>query len=144
MNVMQTNTPYDALGREMCLRRWKSQFGYKAPKYASVEFMRKVFAFEAQVAFSGGHSRAVKNVLKACLKEPVRGKSKADAKTPSPAAMRPGTHLVREWNGRIYQVEVAANGFRMDGKNYGSLTAVARKITGSAWSGPRFFGLAKT
>lgn len=55
--------------------------------------------------------------------------------------MRPGTHLVREWNGRTYQVEVLENGFRLDGKYYRSLSAIARKITGAHWSGPRFFGM---
>lgn len=144
MNLEPAKTSFDMLDRELCLKQWKKQFGHTPPKYASVEFMRKVFAYEAQVAAFGGHSRAVRNVLKACLKEPGR-KSKADAKAiPSPAALRPGSHLVREWNGRIYQVEVTPNGFQMDGKHYGSLTAIARKITGVAWSGPRFFGLAKT
>ena len=35
-----------------------------------------------------------------------------------------GTHLVREWNGRTYQVEVVDNGYRFDGKTYPSLTAI--------------------
>ena len=52
-----------------------------------------------------------------------------------------GTHLVREWNGRTYQVEVIDNGYRFDGKTYPSLTTIAKRITGTHWSGPRFFGL---
>ena len=52
-----------------------------------------------------------------------------------------GTHLVREWNGRTYQVEVVDNGYRFDGKTYPSLTAITKRITGTHWSGPRFFGL---
>ena len=52
-----------------------------------------------------------------------------------------GTHLVREWNGRTYQVEVLDNGYRFDGKTYPSLTTIAKRITGTHWSGPRFFGL---
>ena len=52
-----------------------------------------------------------------------------------------GAVLVREWNGRTYQVSVLEHGFRMDGKDYTSLTAIAQKITGAKWSGPRFFGL---
>lgn len=135
----------ETLDRDTCLKRWKKQFGYGPPKYASVEFMRKVFAHEAQVAAFGGHSRAVRNVLKACL-EPARGSKPKNgaAAVPSPATLRPGTHLVREWNGRLYQVEVTTDGFQMDGKHFGSLTAIARQITGTAWSGPRFFGLART
>ncbi len=52
-----------------------------------------------------------------------------------------GTHLVREWNGRTYQVEVIDSGYRFDGKTYPSLTTIAKRITGTHWSGPRFFGL---
>lgn len=44
-----------------------------------------------------------------------------------------------EW--RTYQVEVLERGFRMDGRDFASLSAVAKKITGAHWSGPRFFGL---
>lgn len=55
-----------------------------------------------------------------------------------------GTQLVREWNGRPYRVEVTEAGFVLDGKCYSSLSAIAKKITGAHWSGPRFFGLNKT
>ncbi len=54
---------------------------------------------------------------------------------------RPGAHLVREWNGRTYQVEVLPKGFQMDGREWPSLSAIAKHITGTTWSGPRFFGL---
>ncbi len=146
MDKKTATISFDMLDRDACLKLWKKQFGQVPPKYASIEFMRKVFAFEAQVAAFGGHSRAVRNVLRACLKEAgPAGKPDASATgTPSPATLRPGTHLVREWNGRVYQVEVKADGFQMDGKHYGSLTAIARQITGTVWSGPRFFGLART
>jgi hypothetical protein len=48
---------------------------------------------------------------------------------------------MREWNGRIHVVDVVADGYRLDGKTYRSLSAVAKRITGTHWSGPRFFGL---
>ena len=60
--------------------------------------------------------------------------------SPGPA-ISAGAHLVREWNGRTYRVEALADGYRMDGRTYRSLSGVARRITGTAWSGPRFFGL---
>lgn len=138
--------PFDALDREACLKRWRKQFEHEPPRYVSVEFMRKVFAYEAQVTAFGGHSKAVRNVLKAHLKHTDQGGKRqvGTPSAPSPAALRSGTHLVREWNGRMYQVEVTADGFQMDGKPYSSLSAIARKITGTPWSGPRFFGLART
>lgn len=134
---------FDTLDREMCLQLWRKQFAHHPPKYVSVEFMRRVFAFEAQVMVHGGHSTAVRNALKACLKRVDLAKPQTGA-APSAATLRPGTHLVREWNGRSYRVEVTADGFLMDGTPYRSLTAIAQKITGTVWSGPRFFGLAKS
>jgi hypothetical protein len=55
--------------------------------------------------------------------------------------LRPGTRLVREWQGRTYDVLVVDNGFSWQDTRYRSLSAIARKITGTAWSGPLFFGL---
>ena len=52
-----------------------------------------------------------------------------------------GIHLVREWNGRTYHVQVIDYCYRFDGKTYPSLTTIAKRITGTHWSGPRFFGL---
>lgn len=54
----------------------------------------------------------------------------------------PGTVMVREYNGLTYRVMVLDDGrFELDGRPYKSLSAVARAITGSTYSGPVFFGL---
>ena len=54
----------------------------------------------------------------------------------------PGSQLVREWQGEMHVVDVVDGGYRWQGERYASLSAVAREITGTRWSGPRFFGLA--
>lgn len=56
-------------------------------------------------------------------------------------AIKLGTRLVRSWNGRTISVEVASDGFMFEDQRYGSLSAIANRVTGSKWSGPRFFGL---
>jgi hypothetical protein len=56
--------------------------------------------------------------------------------------LAPGTVLVREWADRDHQVTVTAEGlFEYEGRAFRSLSAVARHITGTPWSGPLFFGL---
>ena len=55
--------------------------------------------------------------------------------------MRPGTLLVREWNGHPQRVMVLAHGFAWNGNTYQSLSEVAHAMTGTRWSGPRFFGV---
>ena len=56
--------------------------------------------------------------------------------------IRLGSQLVREWNGKSYTVHVTDKGYVMSGVTYGSLSSAAKAITGSHWSGPRFFGVA--
>lgn len=55
--------------------------------------------------------------------------------------LSPGVVLTREWKGVIYRVTVTEAGFRHADRDYRSLSEVARAITGTRWSGPRFFGL---
>jgi hypothetical protein len=55
--------------------------------------------------------------------------------------IKPGTRLVREWNGRTHHVEAVVGGYLWNGKLHRSLSTIARAITGAHWSGPRFFGI---
>jgi len=63
------------------------------------------------------------------------------ANTRPRAELKGGTRLLREWQGRTYDVLVLDAGFCWQNTRYRSLSAIARKITGTAWSGPLFFGL---
>ena len=63
------------------------------------------------------------------------------ATTPRRPELKPGTRLVREWQGQTYEVLVLDEGFSWQGTQHRSLSAIARKITGTAWSGPLFFGV---
>jgi hypothetical protein len=60
---------------------------------------------------------------------------------PDKIGLRPGTVLIREWDGAPQRVMVLADGFAWNGSTYKSLSQVARAITGTRWNGPRFFGL---
>lgn len=59
----------------------------------------------------------------------------------SARTMMPGTRLVRDWHGETHTVTVRDRGYEWRGQTYRSLSLVAREITGTNWSGPRFFGL---
>jgi hypothetical protein len=63
------------------------------------------------------------------------------ASAPSSSKLAPGTRLLREWQGNTHHVTVVQGGFEYDGRTWRSLTAIARAITGTPWSGPLFFGL---
>ncbi len=55
----------------------------------------------------------------------------------------PGTRLVREWNGRTIDVIATEEGMIWEDRTYRSLSAIAREVTGTPWSGPRFYGIGK-
>ena len=58
-----------------------------------------------------------------------------------PRRLKTGTLLVREYQGVLHEVVVVPGGFQWRGVAYASLSAVAKDISGTAWNGPRFFGL---
>ena len=62
-------------------------------------------------------------------------------KTATSPLPRTGTILVREWRGTTHQVAVVDDGFLWNGKTHGSLSSIARAITGTNWNGPRFFAM---
>ena len=62
---------------------------------------------------------------------------------PDEPRLRPGTRLVRSWQGRTYSVLVTEHGFVMDDREYPSLSRIAEAVTGTHWSGPRFFGITR-
>ena len=55
--------------------------------------------------------------------------------------LKPGTRLMREWQGRTHEVLVCQDGFEWRQARYRSLSQIARAITGTRWSGPVFFGM---
>ncbi|MFZ3585508.1 DUF2924 domain-containing protein, partial [Loktanella sp. DJP18] len=122
--------------RAECLRMWSETFGSAPPPYLSVGFMTRALHHEAQCKRAGGLPAATRRALA----QIAAGRAVRDVPT-DPA--RPGTHYVREWNGRTYQVAVTPGGFVMDGRSWPSLSAIAKHITGTTWSGPRFFGLTR-
>ena len=58
--------------------------------------------------------------------------------------IKSGTRLIREWQGRTYEVAVTDTGYLWQGDHYRSLSRIAKAITGTRWSGPRFFGMKDT
>lgn len=121
------------LDRRALSARWKGIYGRPPPRKLSRQVMEKALAYEIQSKAFGGMTASVRRVLRPVL---------AGDCEPAPCrTVAPGTRLVREWNGRTYEVEVIEGGFVWQGRTWRSLSRIAREITGANWSGPRFFGL---
>jgi hypothetical protein len=119
-----------SFSRTALLERWQQDWGKDPPKYVSRRLLELSAAWHLQCRMYGGPDRELRRLL--------RSSGKSDAVKPS---IKPGTRLVREWNGRTHHVEVLEKGFRWNDRTYRSLSSIAKAITGAHWSGPRFFGL---
>jgi hypothetical protein len=113
---------------------WIDAFGKAPPHHMSMMFMRKALIWDEQCRCYGGLSPSLKRALKAA----ADGRA---SNAPMAVVVKSGTQLIREWNGKRYQVEVKEDGYHLADQYFKSLSAIALHITGTSWSGPRFFGL---
>ncbi len=119
--------------RDELVTIWMARFASKPPRGLSQAFLARLVAYDLQAGARGGISpRLEKRLL-----------SMAAGETPKPCApkLKPGAQLMRTWNGVTHRVDVVEEGYRYKEETYASLSAIARTITGTHWSGPRFFGL---
>jgi hypothetical protein len=119
------------LSRQQLMDRWRDLFKAAPPAAFTPDLIARGIAWRLQERALGGHSASARAALR---NTDARGARRRPA-------LRAGNRLVRRWRGRTYVVEVVSDGFVYEGEQFGSLSEVARKITGTRWSGPRFFGL---
>ena len=111
---------------------WVTVTGSALPR-VSPRLLRLALAWELQARAYGGLSR-----------ETVRTLDQLAAGKTSTVRAAPGMQLVREWQGKVHVVTVGEDKLiHWEERTYGSLSEVARAITGTRWSGPAFFGLKK-
>jgi hypothetical protein len=115
---------------------WRELFGQEPPVLGR-RYLEDRVAYRIQELHFGGLSDRARRKLDAL----------ADALDPKTARRRDpgrpiaGTQLRRQWQGIEHVVTVREHDFEYDGRPYRSLSAVARAIAGSQWSGWAFFGL---
>jgi hypothetical protein len=107
---------------------WRRLYG-APPALRSVELLRGLLAWRIQADATAGLGRDAA----AALSSPEKLKRQP--------ILPVGARVAREWRGVRHEVEVLEHGVRYAGRTYSSLSEVARQITGTRWSGPRFFGL---
>ncbi|HEY0958268.1 MAG TPA: DUF2924 domain-containing protein [Novosphingobium sp.] len=106
---------------------WGRRYG-APPRHRSVDLLRRVLAWRMQADILGGFDAATRKLLE------------KEGGGVLPAAVA-GTRLAREYGGRRHEVVVQDGAVVYEGRTFGSLSEVARHITGQRWNGPRFFGL---
>jgi hypothetical protein len=150
------------LPRSELAARWSKAYGCPPPKGVKHGLLERAAAWHLQARHLGGLSPMARKAIRDAARQrncraatPVKLRDDGSAlvtdqgespqrRTLKPAGgprMRAGMRLVREWNGRTHIVDITSDGFMFDGKTYRSLSAIAKRITGAHWSGPRFFGV---
>jgi len=117
---------------------WRRLYKAYPPKSLNRDLLELGVAWKIQERSLGGHNAATKRQLDA-LADALD--TNADIAKARRIALRPGARLVREWRGETHEVVVLEDGFSWRGKHWRSLSYIAREITGTRWSGPRFFGI---
>jgi hypothetical protein len=136
--VSQQLETLPAIGKSELRKLWKKVFNADAPESLRKSAMIPILGYRIQeLAYGGLSAKSAKRLLE------LAGALETDPRAPIAPGPRikPGTRLVRQWHGQVHVVNVEENGYEYKGSSYSSLSEVAQLITGTKWSGPRFFGL---
>ena len=119
-------------------QQWRALYKSEPSPHLSRELLLRAVAYRMQEVALGGLRPERQRQLRQIAEQfnqtgEIRRRTRLELKL--------GTRLVREWQGRTYEVLVLDDGFSWRSTHFCSLSAVARKITGTPWSGPLFFGL---
>ena len=127
---------------------WRRLFRSEPPSL-SRDLLKRAIGYRYQELEFGGLSKAAARKLRSAADAIAAKAQRAGSASDKPErraasdrpTLLPGARLVREWHGRTHVVTVTETGFEFSGRSYRSLTEIAHDITGTHWSGPRFFGI---
>jgi len=119
--------------------KWRECWRKPAPDIGP-DLLRRGIAWKLQSRVYGDLPSRIKRELERAAERLRRGERLLSTSRPS---LKPGTRLVRAWQGNVHRVLVLDDGYEYDGRRFTSLTQITTAITGTHWSGPNFFGLKK-
>jgi hypothetical protein len=127
------------LPRQQLLSLWRKHYGRAAPQGIRRELIVPFLAYRMQENVHG----SLKPSTRSELRRIARGLEKRTGSIRLRMLRRtkPGTRFFRQWRGKTHEVVATESGYEYCGTTYHSLSEIARKITGTRWSGPAFFGL---
>jgi len=115
---------------------WREAFRTPTPSAFGAGLLARAIAYRWQEKAEGGLTRdELRKLASLAVKDEKIRAGKA------PSTIKPGTWLSRTWHGEVHQLVVLDKGYEFRGERFASLSAIACRITGAKWSGPRFFGL---
>jgi Protein of unknown function (DUF2924) len=128
--------------------QWRNHLGGTAPAHLPRWLLLRVLAHRIQAGALGDLDKASVRSIRAPQGDAIEFACspfrKRGPRTRDGIDLNPGAILVREWQCKLERVMVLNEGFAWNGRTFGSLSQVAKAITGTSWNGHRFFGLRST
>src|SRR5215207_7423789 len=121
----------ESLTRDELAAEWVRAHGVPAPRQSSRTFLLKAVAHHLQVQVYGGMKLSTRKMLLR-IAEQLRSGARITELTAPPPELKPGSRLIRAWRGDTHEVVVAPDGrFQWRGEQHGSLSSIAKTITGT-------------
>jgi hypothetical protein len=123
-------------------RQWRAQLGGEPPTHLPRWLLMRGLAYRLQSDAFGGLDKSIRRILRSGREDGVG--APFDRRAPQMrdgVALKVGALLVREWKGKLERVMILEEGFAWNGQTFGSLSQIAKAMTGTNWNGHRFFGL---
>lgn len=109
---------------------WRERWGSDAPIAFTKDLIARALAYAMQDQVYGGLDARLRRTLDGPMPGPEQGRH-----------VKVGSVIVREHEGVVHEVLVVPGGFCWQGQVFASLSTIAKRMTGTSWNGPRFFGL---
>ena len=123
-------------------RQWRAHLGGEPPAHLPRWLLMRVLAYRLQADTFGGLHKSIQRTLRS---DKDRGAAmpfdRRPPQTRDGVGLTAGALLAREWNGKLERVMILEEGFAWNGQTFGSLSQIAKAMTGTNWNGHRFFGL---
>ena len=123
-------------------RQWRAHLGGEAPAHLPRWLLMRVLAYRLQSDAFGDLDKSIRRILRSGKEDGVGAPFDRRApQTREGVGLKAGALLVREWKGKLERVMILEEGFAWNGQTFGSLSQIAKAMTGTTWNGHRFFGL---
>ena len=123
-------------------RQWRAHLGGEPPLHLPRWLLMRVLAYRLQVDAFGGLDKSIQRMLR--FNKDRDAAAPFDRRAPQTldgVGLKAGALLVREWKGQLERVMILEDSFAWNGRTFGSLSQIAKAMTGTNWNGHRFFGL---
>src|SRR5271165_7113898 len=123
-------------------RHWRAHLGGEPPTHLPRWLLMRVLAYRLQSDAFGGLDKSIRRILRSEKDDDAAAPfDRRVPQTREGVGLKAGAQLVREWKGKLERVMILEEGFVWNGQTFGSLSQIAKAMTGTNWNGHRFFGL---